>query len=214
MCNLYRMTKGVDEVARLFGAKLPPTQLNFPEEVYPGYPGVIVQQRDGVRTLEQMTWGFPVRLKSMKPTTKPKAVTNARDDKLATPFWEQSFAQRRCLIPATAWAEPEGAARQMTRTWYARAGCDLFAIGGVWRPTSEWGDAFAMVMVDSCPQMTDVHDRMPVILGPEHWSAWMQSTPEEAFSLVRTCDEELDVSRTVELWNKPGMILSQAPSLI
>jgi putative SOS response-associated peptidase YedK len=60
-----------------------------------------------------MTWGFPVRLKSMKPGSKPKPVTNARDDKLHTPFWKPSFASRRCLIPASAWAEPEGAARQM-----------------------------------------------------------------------------------------------------
>jgi putative SOS response-associated peptidase YedK len=208
------MTKAVDEVTRLFGAQAPSTQLNVPAELYPGYPGLVVRGAVDGLVIEQMTWGFPVRLKSMKPGSKPKPVTNARDDKLQTPFWKPSFASRRCLIPATAWAEPEGAARQMTRTWYTRPDCELFAIAGVWRPTIEWGDVFAMVMVDSCPQMTEVHDRMPVILQPEHWSTWTQTTPEDALSLVRTCDDELEVSRTVELWSKPGVFLPEAPSLI
>ena len=96
---------------------------------------------------------------------------------------------------------------------YSRADGDLFAIAGVWRPTPEWGDVFAMVMVDSCPQMTDVHDRMPVILCPEHWSTWTQATPEAAFALVQTCDDELEVSRTLELWGKPGSFLSASLAL-
>jgi hypothetical protein len=38
MCNLYKMTKTVDEVARLFGAVADPPG-NAGDTVYPGYPG-------------------------------------------------------------------------------------------------------------------------------------------------------------------------------
>ena len=43
MCNLYRMTKGVTEVARLFAVEADPGA-NFVAEVYPGYPGLVAAE--------------------------------------------------------------------------------------------------------------------------------------------------------------------------
>jgi putative SOS response-associated peptidase YedK len=134
---------------------------------------------------------------------KPKPVNNAREDKLGATFWRDSFARRRCLIPVSAWCEAEGEKGQMTRTWYSLHGDDPFAVAGVWRPTAEWGDAYSMVMVDGCPQMADVHDRMPVLLTPDEWDLWTQGTPEEAMALARTCHVELAIDRSTEPWFKP-----------
>ena len=197
MCNLYRMRGRVEEVAGLFRAQARPGA-NFGEEVYPGYAGLVVAE--GV--VRAMTWGFPLRLKTMKPTSKPKAVNNARDDKLMTPMWKASFERRRCLIPVSQWAEAEGPAGRMTRTWYSLHGAELFAVAGIWRWSEEWGDVYSMVMVDGCLQMSDVHDRMPVILRPEHYGQWTEGAPEDALALVRTCDDALAVERTDEPWFK------------
>lgn len=41
MCNLYRMTKAPDEVARLFNVRLGQFG-NAGGDVYPGYPGLVV----------------------------------------------------------------------------------------------------------------------------------------------------------------------------
>ena len=197
MCNLYRMTKNADEVARWFAATNAAAGANFGAEVYPGYPGLVFAEG----SVRQMAWGFPVVLKGKRgQPLKPKPVNNARDDKLMGGFWRDSFTRRRCLIPVTDWAEAEGEAGRMTRTWYRLAGHDLFAVAGLWRPTSEWGDAYTMVMSDSCSQMADVHDRMPVVLPREQWDQWLEGTPEEALPLVRTCDLELATERTAELW--------------
>jgi putative SOS response-associated peptidase YedK len=58
-----------------------------------------------------MNWGFPLIMTGRNgQKLKPKPVTNARDDKLSTAFWRASFESRRCLIPVSAWAEPEGEA--------------------------------------------------------------------------------------------------------
>ena len=196
VCNLYRMTKGVDEVAKLFEA-LPERGANFGEEVYPGYPGVVVAEGKA----RAMTWGFPLVLRGRQgQPLKPKPVNNAREDKLLTGFWLPSFKARRCLIPVTAWAEAEGKRGQMTRTWYAVAGEETFAVAGLWRPTAEWGDAYTMVMTEACAKMIDVHDRMPVILAREHWTKWTDGTADEALSLCVTCDLSLDVERTGERW--------------
>lgn len=198
MCNLYKMRRSAEEVGRLFRAQ-PIAGANFGEEVYPGYPGLVVA--DGVA--RTMTWGFPLSLTGKSgQKLKPKPVNNAREDKLRTPFWRDSFIRRRCLIPVTAWAEAEGERGRMTRTWHSLPGPDVFAVAGIWRPTAEWGDAYSMVMVDGCPQMAKAHDRMPVVLLPEHWERWTGGTPEEAFALCRTCEVRLEIDRTDERWAK------------
>mgnify|MGYP000703429229 CR=1 FL=1 len=148
-----------------------------------------------------MTWGFPLVLKGKSgQPLKPKAVNNAREDKLSTAFWRASFERRRCLIPVSAWAEAEGAKGAMTRTWYSLAGDEVFAVAGIWRPTEEWGQAYSMVMVGACAQMADVHDRMPVVLARSDWEQWLAGTPAEAFALCQTCSSELEVERTPERW--------------
>ncbi|WP_288413891.1 SOS response-associated peptidase family protein [uncultured Novosphingobium sp.] len=199
MCNLYRMNKPIDEVGRLFRAQ-PQVGANFAEEVYPGYPGLVVANGQ----VGTMTWGFPLVLTSKKTGAplKPKPVNNAREDKLHTPFWRDSFARRRCLIPVTAWAEAEGVKGSMTRTWHALEGHELFAVAGVWRRTQEWGAAYSMVMVDGCEQMADVHDRMPTILRHEDWAQWTDGTPDEAMQLCQVCPDPLRIERTAEPWFK------------
>ena len=58
MCNLYRMRKGVGEIARLFDAGFE-HGANVSGELYPGYPGLVVAEGQ----VRAMTWGFPLSLK-------------------------------------------------------------------------------------------------------------------------------------------------------
>lgn len=197
MCNLYRMTKGRDEVARWFEALDEAQGSNFGEEVYPGYPGLVIAGG----ALRQMTWGFPRVLTGAKgQKLKPKPVNNARADKLETGFWRDSFANRRCLIPLTAWAEAEGERGAMTRTWLTRPGVDLFAAAGVWRMSSEWGAVYSMVMTESCGVVTECHERMPVLLSEGDWAHWTDGSPAEALALCEPFEGDVVLDRTAESW--------------
>lgn len=196
MCNLYRMTTPAEAVSRLFRTSVDPGA-NYAADVYPGYSGLVIAEG----TARSMTWGFPLSLTGKKgQKLKPKPVNNAREDKLNTAFWRDSFAKRRCLIPVSAWAEADGAKGSMTRTWYSLPDTETFAVAGVWRPTAEWGDAYSMVMVDGCEEMADVHDRMPTILHETHWTQWTDGTPEEAFALCQVWNGPLVVDRTTDPW--------------
>ena len=200
MCNLYRMTKGTAEIAGLFAVEAD-TGANFAEEVYPGYPGLVVANGRA----RAMAWGFPLVLTGKQgQKLKPKPVTNAREDKLHTAFWRDSFTHRRCLIPVSAWAEAEGESGRMTRSWYSLPGGEPFAVAGLWRASAEWGDCYTMVMVNSAPAMAEVHDRMPVILAQEDWARWQEASPEDAFALCRTWDGELVYAPTGERWAGGG----------
>lgn len=205
MCNLYRMRGTAAEVGRLFNVQ-PQGGANYGEEVYPGYPGLVVAEGSA----RAMTWGFPLALTGKQgQRLKPKPVNNAREDKLHTPFWRDSFAKRRCLIPVSQWGEAEGEKGRMTRTWYGIPNEPIFAVAGLWRATLEWGDAYSMVMVDGCDQMADAHDRMPVVLARDDWQTWLNGAPADAFALCQTCSCELVIDKTSEPWAAPRTARAQ-----
>jgi putative SOS response-associated peptidase YedK len=196
MCNLYRLTKPADAVAQLFDAQLGSVG-NAATEVYPGYPGLVVARGE----LRSMVWGFPLVLKGKSgQPLKPKPVNNARTDKLDGFMWRYSFAERRCLIPVTEFAEAEGEKGSKTRTWFSLPDQPVFAVAGIWRDTEEWGPAYAMVMTEACIHVADVHDRMPVILRREDWSDWLDGPPDAAGLLCRPYPDLMVVDRTDDPW--------------
>lgn len=198
MCNLYRMTKAKDEVAKWFDAVEAAGGANFGEEVYPGYPGLVVAEG----AVRQMNWGFPLVMKGKRgQPLKPKPVNNARTDKLDSFFWRHSFEERRCLIPLTAWAEAQGAKGAMTRTWLSLPGAEMFAAAGVWRTSDEFGLCYSMVMTDSAGSAAqDVHSRMPVLLAPENYAGWLSGSPEDAKALCQPWGGDISIDRTDQPW--------------
>ena len=198
MCNLYRLSKGPAEIARLFAAQADPPG-NAGESVYPGYPGCVVAEG----RIRQMTWGFPLAMKGKSgQALKPKPVNNARTDKLEGGFWKPSFQARRCLIPVSEFAEAEGERGAKTRTWFSLPGEEVFAVAGIWRDTAEWGLAYSMVMTDACVHVADVHNRMPVILSQDRWTDWLDGPPDAARLLCAPYPAEMTVRRTDDPWVK------------
>ncbi len=198
MCNLYRMTKGKDEVAKWFEAIESLGGANFGAEVYPGYPGLVVADGE----LKQMSWGFPLVMKGKSgQPLKPKPVNNCRTDKLDSYFWKHSFEERRCLIPLTAWAEAQGPKGAKTRTWLSVPDAQLFACAGIWRKSDEFGLCYSMVMTDSTgSDAQDVHSRMPVILRAEDYEGWVSGSSEDAKALCSPWTGDLEIDRTDQSW--------------
>lgn len=201
MCNLYRMTRPAAEVGAWFDAVQAAEGANFAEDVYPGYSGLVVAQGQ----VRPMVWGFPLVLKGKQgQPLKPRPVNNARQDKLDSFFWRHAFAQHRCLIPLSGWAEAEGPRGHMTRTWMSLPGAPLFAAAGVWRQSDEWGACYAMVMTDSAgSDAAAVHDRMPVLLGPEDYACWLTGAPSAALALCRAWPGPITIDRTPQSWAAP-----------
>ena len=204
MCNLYRMTKNTDEVAKWFDAIAAQGGANFGEEVYPGYPGLVVAEGQ----VKSMSWGFPLVMKGKSgQPLKPKPVNNARTDKLDSFFWRYSFEDRRCLIPLSAWAEAQGPKGGKTRTWLSLPGAELFAAAGVWRMSDEFGACYSMVMTDSAGSAAqDVHSRMPVLLRPDDYERWVSADPEDAKSLCKPWSGDITIDRTDQPWTKGSAV--------
>jgi putative SOS response-associated peptidase YedK len=201
---LYTVRKNAFEVASHFGVA-EALATNAPEEVYPGTPGMVVREEAGVRVMQSMAWGFPLRLRGMSPTAKPRPVNNIAD--LNKPMWKGVAAKPhwRCLVPVTAFAEAEGPKGAKTRTWFNVKDQPIFAWAGLWRISDEWGPVYSGVMTDCNEAIRPVHDRMPVLLMPEDYDRWLGGSFEEAVALQNRCfpDALIEMTRTDTLWVKP-----------
>lgn len=203
MCNLYTVKSNLQDLADHFGVSTAPAS-NASEEVYPGTPGMVMRERDGARILQSMTWGFPVRLKTMKPGSKPIPVNNIAD--LAKGFWV-GLARKpewRCVIPVTGFAEAEGAKGSKTRTWFNVKDQPIFGWGGLWRDSEEWGPVYSGAMTDCNEAIRPIHDRMPVLLMPHEYDQWLHGTFDDVMGFQKRCfpDALIEMTRTSEPWVK------------
>jgi putative SOS response-associated peptidase YedK len=203
------------EVADHYGIKNPMAN-NAGGEVYPGGIGMVVREEDGQRVLQTMTWGFPLRLKGMSPSAKPKPVNNIAD--LQKPMWKGLAAKPRwrCLIPLTGFAEAEGTKGAKTRTWFNVKDQPIFSWAGLWRISDEWGPVYSGVMTDCNEAIRPVHDRMPVLLLPEEYDRWLNGCFDEAVAFQERCfpDALIETTRTNEYWDKRKGFANEAPSLL
>ncbi len=208
MCNLYSMTRAPEAVLRLFRVSHNRAAQFQPQDaIFPGHAAPIIRQNsetDGERELVTMSWGFVLP----QAGRAPRRVTNFRDDRtLTSPFWRDSFKSRRCLVPASSFAEP----REVTPAtwhWFALAPtttdtCDrpLFAFAGIWRhwsgPLRKDGPSVAvdvfsfMTTTPNALVSTINHERMPVLLTTdEDRETWLNASPEVAFALARQTPPE------------------------
>ena len=206
MCNAYATRTSTAEVARHFRVDLlDVVASNTPEEAYPGTPGLVVHEKEGKRVLRSMTWGFPVRLKGMRPDSKPKPVNNIAD--LHKNMWVGCARKPewRCLIPLAAFAEAQGPKGAKTRTWFNVKGQDVFAWAGLWRDSAEWGPVYSGVMTGCNEAIRPVHDRMPVLLLPAEYDRWLNGTFDDLLAFQQRCfpDDLIEMTRTSDPWNKP-----------
>mgnify|MGYP005845058827 CR=1 FL=1 len=201
MCNLFANTLPAEAMRRLFDVapdadrlgNQPPQPAIFPRDACP----VVARGEGGARVLTRMHWGFllPQTSKRTGEPILPKAVNNARDDRLRdSPFWRDSFERRRCLIPATAFCEPRGRA-PATYVWFGVTGEGArppFALAGLWRRfRGRYRDEDVAIdtvtMVTTTPNAlvrTAHPDRMPAILPPGAWEDWLTASPETAFARI------------------------------
>ncbi len=138
----------------------------------------------------------------MKPDAKPKPVNNIAD--LTKPMWIglARKPQWRCLIPVTGFAEAEGEKGRMTRTWFSVKGDPVFAWGGLWRVSDEWGPVYSGAMADANEAVAPVHDRMPVLLHADEHEQWMHGSLDDlvAFQKREFPAALMLMERTNDLW--------------
>jgi putative SOS response-associated peptidase YedK len=196
MCGRYTNDAELSDIRRAFDVE----QLELYREWKPTYnvtpsygPGVeqliVVQTKEGERSLRLgRFWLIPANRK--KPLKELPTAFNARSEELLRrPLWKKPFESHRCLVPATGWREFRGEAGKkhahhfhLARTLFAFAGlCSTWI-----SPDGEAVDTFAIVTTEPTPLAASVHDRMPLVVTPEHYADWLgASDPERVLAEVK-----------------------------
>jgi putative SOS response-associated peptidase YedK len=169
MCGRYSFTLPPEALHALFRVittlNLQPRYNIAPTQQVP----VIGREKDGRRALKQFRWGLIPRWSKEMPKTAP--LINARAEGIAEkPTFRDSFAQRRCLVPADGFYEwskdkDSGDRRPWRIVMKDRPG---FAFAGVWdawrNPDGEILRSVAIVTTAATGKIAAVHDRTPVML--------------------------------------------------
>jgi putative SOS response-associated peptidase YedK len=164
--------------------------------IFARHAPVVRQSADGEREIVTMSWSFML----LRQGKAPRPVTNVRDDTiLKSAFWKPSFQERRCLVPASSFCEPNGDVKPATWHWFAIKGVEerpLFAFPGIWRryegPVKKDGPnvdiatyAFLTTTPNSLVSIIN-HERMPVLLTrEEEFDTWLRAPAGEALALAR-----------------------------
>src|SRR4051794_18925041 len=170
--------------------------------IAPTDPVLAVRRReDASRDLGRLRWG----LMPGRWAEKGRPLINARAESLdAQPAFKESFAERRCLIPADGFYEWLEDGHGKRPVWISRPDGEFFAFAGLWAELPERsGDE----VIHSCTIVTcepnelirPIHDRMPVVLRPDVEGAWLDPHAEtgDLHALLAPAPEELLVVREV-----------------
>jgi len=159
----------------------------------PSQDALVIRLRpDGSRYLQPLRWGL-IPFWSKGPDHRYQMI-NARAETLVhKPAYRAAFRQRRCIVPAEGFYEWRTEGRLKQPYLIRRADRRPFAMAGIWE---HWRDAtrheggvaeissFTIIVTTANAVIQPLHDRMPVILSPEHLAAWLDSVEQDPDRLL------------------------------
>jgi putative SOS response-associated peptidase YedK len=185
MCGRFTKNYTWPELQRLYdlASGAPPSNLEPRFNVCPTDPVDVVIARDSGRKLVSMRWGLVPGWWS-KPLKELRMATfNARAETVAEKsVFRGAFERSRCLMPVSGYYEwhdtPTG---KQPYYFTARDGSPILTIAGLWdrwrnRETGHTLQSCAMIITNANDFVAEVHDRMPVMLQPGQFDAWLSGT--------------------------------------
>lgn len=171
MCGRFSLTASGEELAEAFGLDEAP-DLSPRFNIAPSQPVLVVRRQAGRRTASSLRWGYPPA-----GPEQPELLINARSETAATrPAFRDAFRLRRCLIPANGFYEWKRGREGPRPFHFRRPDQRLLAFAGLWNPAPPQPGAEGACVIlttDANALVAPVHDRMPVILPPEAYDAWL-----------------------------------------
>jgi putative SOS response-associated peptidase YedK len=109
---------------------------------------------------------------------------NAKAEEIENkPAFREAFRQRRCLVPVDNFFEWQKTASGKQPYAIALKGGGLLALAGLWEtcrsPAGERVRSFAIITTAPNELCARLHNRMPGILRPQSWPAWLGEEPAD-----------------------------------
>jgi putative SOS response-associated peptidase YedK len=206
VCGRYAASRNPDDLVEEFEVEVVETTEVLPPDfnVAPTKPVYAILERPEKHREELHPARHPRQLRIVQWGLVPSwagnpkignRLINARAETLAEkPAFRKAFAARRCLLPADGyyeWQAVEGSKRKQPYFIRPRDG-GVLAMAGlyeIWRDPQ--ADRFlwtcTIITTDAPDDLGRIHDRMPMFVEPDAWSAWLDPTltdPDKVSSLL------------------------------
>ena len=182
MCGRYALTSPPAVIAERFGLAwtpdVPPHYNIAPTQTIP-----VVRDTGQGRELAWLKWGLiPSWAKDASIGTR---LINARGETLGDkPAFRNAYRHRHCLVPADAFYEWKAVGGRKQPYCIRMRDQPVFGMAALWErwkgPDGQVVESCAIVTVDANSLIAELHDRMPLILAPGDYAAWLAAETKEA----------------------------------
>jgi len=199
MCGRYRLSRRKQVLAEHFEADPFEDDWEPRYNIAPTQPVPIIRQhpKEPRRDLSLVRWGLIPSW--AKDASGAAGMINARSETAAIkPAFRDALRSRRCIVPADGFYEWQRAGKTKQPYCFEVNDGELFAFAGLWErwkdPSGDWVKTCAILTTAPNAVTSQVHDRMPVILGRDDYDVWLDPgmTNVEAVSeLLKPYDARL-----------------------
>ena len=190
MCGRYALTSPPAVIAERF-------HLLWTPAVEPHYniapSQMIPVVRDAVqgRALTWLKWGLIPSW--AKDTSIGMKLINARGETLGDkPAFRHAYRRNHCLVPADAFYEWTQVAGHKQPYCIRMRDRSPFGMAGLWEhwvaPDGQVVESCTIITVEANSLIAELHDRMPLIVAPGDYDAWLSAGPQELPPAVPAMD--------------------------
>lgn len=182
MCGRFSIFADPSRLAERFEVGLPAEGLRPRYNAAPTQALPVILN-EGDRAIQLLRWGL-VPFWAKDPSIGSQMI-NARAETLAEkPSFRNALKKRRCLVLADGFYEWKKTPTGKIPMRVALTSGDPFAFAGLWEiwdsPEGDKLRTFTIVTTSPNELVEPIHNRMPVILRPEHEALWMDNHAEPA----------------------------------
>jgi putative SOS response-associated peptidase YedK len=198
MCGRFVAATPPAALAETFGVeevKLGAAAESMPEANYNVAPTndvvAVAVSKDGHRQLGTFHWGL-VPSWAKDPSIGNRMINLRADTVKGKPSFRRTLGKRRCIIPADGFYEWKNMGKGRKKQPFfirARSGEPL-ALAGLWevwkehdKQDAEWLKSCTIITTEPNKLLKPIHDRMPVVLPPEAWDAWLNPDNDDLAAL-------------------------------
>lgn len=186
MCGRFARYSPSRELERYFNTHPAEFEVESNYNVAPTQEIPVIVLQEDERHIKKRHWGLvPFWAKDIAVGSR---MINARVETLSSkPAFKSALKHRRCLIPANGFYEWFGKAGSKQPFYFHLPSGEPFAFAGLYET---WEDREAppgagpyksctIITMEASESVRDIHNRMPLILKPEAYDAWLDPGNKE-----------------------------------
>jgi putative SOS response-associated peptidase YedK len=186
MCGRFELHTLFPELLQHFDAIADFDNLRARYNIAPSQDIPVVRNQDGRRSISLLRWGLiPAWAKDPKIGY---TMINARSETVTEkPSFRAAMKYRRCLIPVNGFYEWLREGKNKKPYLFRRNDDQPFAFAGLWEGWDKGTgpiESCSILTTSANSLMAPIHDRMPVILSPNDYAAWLNPDEKDGTKLA------------------------------